>query len=1392
MRSSLRRPISILCVIGALAGPAAADKQFNAGSLIIPPGAAFQTDCGAVAIYGLVYDVLRANAYIAARPLLFPNGPIEIYYSYRDTKASPNRCAPTNLSVSPAPAADPRWLDGCDFEVYNNSATPVKLVNNNLPALVNDTNVKTFDNISSNSVIPAYAPETIDNLSGHNKIRYLGGPLIIDSTDAATFLSILAGTTTVWDNAAGALPGHIVDFSPFRSLATCAYGTSVGGYVNIHRAKGIFFAPAARFFTAAPPRVALLATAGIGVSTTDLDYPTRNIEKPSKPGAKDTALGVVTIQTKSNHGLLIGAKVMVQGVGVAGYNGIVTVTGVPAADKFTYNAVGGLANSGNGSVVVGSGAKKVGTVITLTTNANHGLLAGQDVVVANVDCGLAPLPPCPGYNGTWRITSVTAKTITIDTALAPNVDPGPLANSFSGGDVTRAGAGATQSVSDGILQKYLKLAGLQFVGAGGCPPGGVNQFDAAKCPAGGVRGQIYDTFDFGDFTAGRLDSNYAMVWTPHWESTAGAASPPSAVEQTMITNIATFLDGQTGLMAECHSIEAFEGANAQGYTLGQFQTCKGAAGVCTGLTPIGFKKNLAGPGKVGNCTDPGLVNGAKCTYFGAPGDPFAQPGDFVWDPRGGSVANYIPNTVTTSIYKPYALPLISGVNSLDTSKLASAAVARGAGMIATDYVSRTSKDGDPAKGNILYMGGHDVSGVVSGTKVILQTLLLLGAPPIVQTMVEVTRSSPITSTISYGGSPTTALVQGSFEKQTPPNTTLFTNDDSTVDAFRFPDVLGHMRAVTAASVTTTQQDLSSLTTIFDAATALPATTNSYAGCGADAFGAGSGNCRTIFTHTAAGLRPARVVLDSAQAANATLLAAFNINGGTITVAKLPTLIQRIIAGIEFPAGTFIPKLGGVDRSTVAVVPSSNVAGVTRPKIIYFGAMDGMLHAVCGSELAGTGCPTGSLGRELWGFIPRLQLPNIRKNLARIDGSPRVMDLYGDFTGSGTRSFRTILMFQTGYGDPATTGMMPSVTALDITNPFDPKIVWEFALANAGSRASFEPGQGLVVNAGPVRVGGVFKNFAFIQTNNGGTGGVGNVVTAIDMEDASVKWSHTVAYPIGSIGRAGGAPPATGIPGGTVGIDKPSTGAYSDVVFGTLYGEMWQLDAATGISKEGGGNPGTPLFRFSADQHPVGTSPAIYSDGTKLFAIGVPGGYADLSTAGGLWSAASQTAVAVSLSVPVADAPVGEGVVPAAGSSAVHPPHIPWEFTLQNGDKAFAQPVIIGGEVFITTDSIDINDSSATGFGAAAVNTGRVYRLRLTDGAVQSTSVVRGGAGSVASDGTTVYVVTKDKAQQLTDNGAIGGTGSGGGAAVVAASTTGASPGSVSIAKITRLLWLRTL
>ena len=71
---------------------------------------------------------------------------------------------------------------------------------------------------------------------------------------------------------------------------------------------------------------------------------------------------------------------------------------------------------------------------------------------------------------------------------------------------------------------------------------------------------------------------YQMIWSPHWHPSAGGSSSPNGTELAAINNISAFIDTQGGLMAECASIEAFEGGYDSGskdeqVPFGHFQTC---------------------------------------------------------------------------------------------------------------------------------------------------------------------------------------------------------------------------------------------------------------------------------------------------------------------------------------------------------------------------------------------------------------------------------------------------------------------------------------------------------------------------------------------------------------------------------------------------------------------------------------------------------------------------------------------------------------------------------------------------------------------------------------------------------------------------------------------------
>jgi hypothetical protein len=557
-----------------------------------------------------------------------------------------------------------------------------------------------------------------------------------------------------------------------------------------------------------------------------------------------------------------------------------------------------------------------------------------------------------------------------------------------------------------------------------------------------------------------------------------------------------------------------------------------------------------------------------------------------------------------------------------------------------------------------------------------------------------------------------------------------------------------MRARVASSISTTGSAFTAGQILFDAGATgkIPAANNT----GCNSF---DGTCRNVFTVTqtpnAAGVSylPPRVQLKDSTASTIGALIAPAAAVPGITATHWTTIVRRVIAG----------KLGGVDRSTVAVIPASPLAGLaTRPTIAFFGAADGMLHAVCAStggttESDSNICP--SLGTELWAFLPRTQLPLIRQNTQRIDGSVRVVDAFGDFTGTGQRSFRTILTFQTGFAD-ATLGAYAAVYSLDVTDPANPVVVWEHTKPSTAS--TYALGVGLAIASSPVLVDNRPMNLVFAETNNAGNGGAGVVTTAINLETGAKVWQFGYAYPSPPRGVAADAPlPLTGVPGGAVAVDLLKSGYASELVQGDLYGNLWRLDAATGASKTGAN---TPLFRFSTNKHPIGALPAIYSDGSSQYAVFGSGGYADPLLAA--WSAGTQSLISIKLTAA--------GPYPIAETSN----KLAFKQDLAAGQKTFGQVLVVGGEVFVTTDTSDVNLST---YGNLAA-TGSAIAYNLSTQTASTAVVVRGGAASLVNLGTTLYNSSGDQQQEL---------------ATDALGATGATVDTQTQPKLERKLWLRT-
>ncbi len=688
--------------------------------------------------------------------------------------------------------------------------------------------------------------------------------------------------------------------------------------------------------------------------------------------------------------------------------------------------------------------------------------------------------------------------------------------------------------------------------------------------------------------------------------------------------------------------------------------------------------------------------------------------------------------------------------------------------------------------DVTISGGGQIFGAVIGKTVkdvggsLIHYDKALATTPIGQfscTPNEVSRASPVIATIENNES----IVQGTFE--TPQFAQTSFSTVAQLATWTFPYIKGHMRARVASSVTSAS--FTSGTVTFDAGATgnIPAANN--AGCGAP-----NTSCRYIFTNTntpngVTYLPAIKQLNDSNATAIGTIMTTGLAGFGS---TEWQSIVRTVLAG----------KLGGVDRSTVAVIEAGTIVGATRSKIAYFGATDGMLHAVCAST-GTTACPAGSLGKELWAFMPRVQLPLVPGNTTRVDGSVRVLDVFGNFptpapssplatptAATGRRAFRTILVFHTGYS----IGTRDAAYALDITNPATPVVLWEYATPT--SPATLDFGTAMTVGAGATVINGQAKNLAVFETKNGGTSSTtanGLVATALDIDKGTLVWQFTHTYP--SPPRGVGAdtmplPPQSN-PGGAVPVDinNNGLGLVTHYVFGDLYGSVWRLDATTGKppTKSSSGftcthNDGTtngafadcvPIFSFVSNKHPIGSPPAIFARaaGAEQFVGFASGGYVDPVAT--IWSTTNQKLMAIKLSPSVL--PETDATAPCILTTC----NVLVNVTFANAsDKSFSAALIVGTKLLVTADSGDVNLST---YGTTSTSTGSVYSADIGGGAL---------SGSIAVSST-----TQRGAGQLGFAAGGGRAYSGSSENIAATTTGGVSVDPSSSVKMTRRLWART-
>jgi type IV pilus assembly protein PilY1 len=378
----------------------------------------------------------------------------------------------------------------------------------------------------------------------------------------------------------------------------------------------------------------------------------------------------------------------------------------------------------------------------------------------------------------------------------------------------------------------------------------------------------------------------------------------------------------------------------------------------------------------------------------------------------------------------------------------------------------------------------------------------------------------------------------------------------------------------------------------------------------------------------------------------------------------------------------------------------------------------------------------------------------------------------------------VLTFQTGYSNPAHGGV-PASYAIDVTDPASPSLLWEYTTPTSPGVTDY--GTGLVAAVGPTLVNGQLSNLAILETNNGGSGTAGVVATAVQVENGTKLWQFSYTYPTAA------AVPAAALPGGAVGVDLAGAGNTTDYVMGDLYGDLWRLNAQTGASQNG---TNTPLFKFSynasTDKHPIGAVPAIYSDGNSQYVAVAAGGYADQTDGNTAWSLGNHYLVSVKIkatSNPVLD-------TATASNSATGDLRL--KYAIPTATKAYSQPTIVGNQMFVTSDTADVNSPS---YGANQTGTGRDLTVNGINGAATATSydtttsTIYGGASSLVAGhdaaGNLVLIGSSEDKQSQVGNLAYSAAGTGV-ATTTSALGAGTSVDMGSTTKVTRNLWLRTM
>lgn len=259
--------------------------------------------------------------------------------------------------------------------------------------------------------------------------------------------------------------------------------------------------------------------------------------------------------------------------------------------------------------------------------------------------------------------------------------------------------------------------------------------------------------------------------------------------------------------------------------------------------------------------------------------------------------------------------------------------------------------------------------------------------------------------------------------------------------------------------------------------------------------------------------------------------------------------------------------------------------IDRPPVLYVGTNDGILHAFAVESYRTNSGRNITTGEELWGFVPPAVLPRLASarmsHQFLVDGTPVIRNLFfrrlpGELPSAG--SYRTVLV--TGLR-----GGGPFYFALDISDPLDPRFLWQFTRPEMGPAVGdVALGQALVDVAGVLqeRAVAVFGAGAgeLAVTSTGPSRGWGTCTIPPGMASRGITsypgragtrcWSgnqgralYVVDVATGEVLREFGSDTITSPMVGSVSLFSGETGTIATRAYTTdADGVLWRLDMSS--------------------------------------------------------------------------------------------------------------------------------------------------------------------------------------------------------------------------------------